>query len=74
MKEKIINWFKEYWPDIIVLIGVYITSYNILRPAVKYNMLPKIGNHIEYFTEYKVLGIVLIAVGLDVCIRRYFKK
>jgi hypothetical protein len=28
----------------------------------------------EYFTKYKVLGIMLIAFALDIVIRRYFTK
>jgi len=72
MKEKI----KKYLPDGLFLFGTWITSYAFLRPVLdpasiilaKYG----IGGIANY--KYKILGIMLIALALDIAIRRYFAK
>lgn len=82
MKEKIktiAKYLKKYLPDILFLFGVWISSYNLLRPPVTYRFnplgLPKLTSlslsYTEYFTGYKVLGVMLIAIGIDIAIRRY---
>ncbi|MCX6758999.1 MAG: hypothetical protein NT012_00290 [Candidatus Nealsonbacteria bacterium] len=74
--EKIIKYLNKYLPDILFLIGVWVASYNLLRPSQKVGLLPSLPSltHTEYFTEYKVLGIMLIALALDIAIRRYSAK
>ena len=79
MKEKIkeiIKYIKEYLPDILFLIGLWIASYNLLRPPQTRGgiYMPSLGGYTEHFTGYKVLGIILIALALDITIRRYFTK
>jgi len=80
MKEKIkkiIKCLNEYIPDILFLIGVWVASYNLLRPPVVSGglSLPSFTyTHTEYFTEYKVVGIMLVVIALDIAIRRYFAK
>jgi len=68
--EKIIKYLKKYLPDILFLGGIWIFSYNILRPVTEW---PNI-DLTNYFTGYKVFGIMLIALALDIAIRRYFSK
>lgn len=65
---------KKYLPDALFLIGVGIASYYLLCPPIEKNLLPKLPSlsHTEYFTEYKVLGIMLIALAIDIVIRRFF--
>jgi len=65
--KKLINIIKEYLPDILFITGVYIFSYNILRPVVSFFEIDLDPD----YTNEKVLGIVLIAVGIDIAVRRY---
>ena len=69
--KKLINIIKEYLPDILFITGVYIVSYNVLRPIEKTGILKLKTVYIDYHTNEKVLGIVLIAVGIDIAVRRY---
>lgn len=75
---KKLKLFIKYFPDILFLIGVLIASYNILKPprVVKYGLLPELptlsGIYIEDYTNYKVLGIILVAIAIDIAVRRYF--
>jgi len=73
--KKIISLIKEYYIDLLFLVGVFIVSYNILRPPIKHGLgLSSLNfSWTEYFTGYKVFGIMLIAIAVDVAIRRYFK-
>jgi len=78
MKEKIkraIKCLNEYLPDILFLIGIWVASYNLLRQSVwKRGIETLSSTHTAYFTEYKVLGIMLIAIAFDIAIRRYIIK
>lgn len=65
--EKLINIIKEHLPDVLFIVGVYIFSYNILRPVVQFNEIYLDSD----YTNEKVLGIVLIAIGVDIEARRY---
>ncbi len=62
---------NNYLPDIIIITGVWILSYNLLRPERKIGGLPSLV-FINHNTGYKVLGIVLITIGIDIIIRKYF--
>ena len=66
MKKLII----KYLPDIIIVIGVLVLSYNLLRPVTDGLTLTFVNRH----TEYKMLGIVLITIGIDIIIRKYFNS
>lgn len=71
MKEKI----KKYLPDFIILIGIYMASYNLLRPVTTGGLEGLLRNiNTNYHTDGKVLGIMLIAIGIDIAIRRYLRK
>ena len=77
MKEKIkkiIKYLKKYSLDILFLTGVWITSYNLLRPSRELGLTLPSLTVTEYFTGYKVLGIMLIAIAIDIAIRRYLAK
>ena len=67
MFKKISKIIKKYLPDIILLIGVWIFSFNILRPK-KYGINTIWSND---YTDYKVFGIILIFIGIDILVRRY---
>jgi len=66
MKEKIKKikeHLREYLLDILLLTGVWIASYNLLRPAVTKGLqLPSL-THTEHFTAYRVLGIMLVVLA-----------
>ncbi len=63
---------KKYLPDIIVLVGVYLTSYSLLRPPTKLGLgIDIVGPYYDYHVGSKIFGIMMIAVGLDIAIRRY---
>ena len=66
--KKIAEIIKEYLPDILFIAGVYIFSYNVLRPS----SIEQMYSFLDYdYTNEKVLGIVLIAIGIDIAVRRY---
>ena len=55
-----------YWPDMVILLGIFILSYNFFQHK-KYNLFTVI----EW---WKILGIMLVAAGIDAIIRKTFKK
>lgn len=63
----------KYLPDIIIITGIWVLSYNLLRPEIRTGGLPSLV-FINHHTGYKVLGIVLIAIGIDIVIRKYFNS
>jgi len=69
-----LNWIKQnlkkYLPDILFLLGTWIISYNFLRPQ---KSLLEI-DLTRYYTGYKVLGIMLIAIAIDIAIRKYISR
>lgn len=67
------NFLIKYSPDIVIITGILILSYNLLRPETRIGGLPSLVS-IDYHTEYKVLGIVFIAIGIDIVIRKYFSN
>jgi hypothetical protein len=76
MKEKYLNFLnllRNIFLDIIIIIGILIFSYNILRPVKEESSLPSLPSfsYIDYHTEEKVFGIFLIVVGVDLIIRKY---
>lgn len=72
MKEKILKFIKKYLIDIITITGVLLLSYNVLRPNETRGgiRLPSIS-YTDYHTEEKMFGIFLIAIGVDLAIRKY---
>lgn len=63
--NKIIFLVRKYLPDILIFSGILIFSYNYLR----YNA------HIyvkDYYLNYKILGIVILTIGIIIAVRRYF--
>ncbi|MCK5466324.1 hypothetical protein KAI56_02385 [Candidatus Parcubacteria bacterium] len=69
--KKLTDIIKEYLPDILFIVGVYVFSYNFLRPTETTGILKLKTVFTDYHTEEKVLGIVLIAIGIDIAVRRY---
>lgn len=60
--------YIKYIPDLFIIIGIGILSYNILREPTEKGALPSLPSFIsvDYHTEYKVLGILLIVIGIDI--------
>lgn len=75
--SKIINFVKKYYPDIILVIGFWLASYNWSKPEIKTNLIPYKAK-LTYSTEWKILGLVLIIIALDIlirkCLAKYFEK
>lgn len=62
---------KKYFPDLLILTGIAVFSYNLLEsPSDSF----VIELYPDYSAEYQVLGILLFVIGIDIAIRRYFKK
>jgi CheY-like chemotaxis protein len=70
------KYLLKFLPDALFLLGVFILSCSLFRQPVRVNGLPKLPStsHINYFTEYKVLGVMLIALSIVIGIRYYIKK
>jgi len=73
MVKNVYLLIKKYLPDIIIIIGLGILSYNVFRPSVERGILLHDFYYTNYHTGGKVLGIILIAMGIDIAIRRYIK-
>lgn len=77
MKKKIkivIKIIKKYLPDIIILIGIWMVSYNL--SITRSDNMFGYRSYIRTSDEWKIFGIILIAIGIDIAIRRYiaYKK
>lgn len=59
----------KYLPDIIILIGAWILSYNIFRPTAG-----PYGFSLNNYAGYKSFGILLIIIGLCMMFRRYIEN
>jgi hypothetical protein len=75
IKDKI----KKYFVDFVIITGILILSYNIFRqPTEQSYGLPKLpklsGTIVDYHTGWKVFGIFLIAIGVDIVVRKYFRN
>ena len=77
--KKLFVYFKIYLAEILLIIGVSVTLYNLLEP--KY--APSSGNpFIRGYqttprhapTELIILGVILVIMGIDIAIRRYIAK
>lgn len=58
---------RKYFPDVLILLGVFILAVNLLRDK-------RIG---RVFTDPDwglITGVMLVAVGIDVLVRRYLLK
>lgn len=60
---------KKYLPDTLIITGILIISYNILRPPV--DILGNVKTIIDSHVGWKIFGILLLSVGIDIIIRRY---
>jgi len=75
--KKLIQLIKKYLPDIFIIIGVGIASYNLLKP-LKINIVSSSLNSgtitMNYHIEREISIIILIAIAIDIFIRRYLIK
>ena len=68
MKNKIKRIINKYYPDILILGGIYVFSYFLfLEPTNPFSI-----DLINYHVSEKVVGIMLISIGTNIVIRRYF--
>jgi len=61
---------KKYLPDILILIGIWIFFYVSYFP-ISGGGLPDINLGYNYSNEFKLIGIILITIGIDIAIRKY---
>lgn len=66
------NYIKKYSPDILIMGGILIISYNFLRPQV--DILGNVKSIIDTHVGWKIFGIFLLSVGVDIIVRRYVNK
>lgn len=71
MKEQIKKFVKAYLLDILIITGILILSYNVLRPTEETGLVLPSITYTDYHTEEKVFGIFLISIGIDIAIRKY---
>lgn len=74
--KKISPLLKKYLPDILILSGVLIFSYNLLRPVTFVcagaSRFCLDGSGVEnHHVNLQVLGIMLIVGGVILAVRRY---
>jgi len=62
---------KKYLVDILILGGVWIFFYAVYFP-IKGGDLPDISLGYNYTNHFKFAGIILITIGIDIILRRYF--
>jgi len=62
--------FKNYLPDIFIISGVAI--YSIFEYRNYYKVYGGVGHYV-YEIE-KIVPIILVAIGIDVAIRRYIRR
>lgn len=72
MKEKIKKYLVKYLPDTLFLTGVWIATHNLLRSPVETSLVDRVRS--RDLIGYKGLGIMLIALALDIAVRRYFAR
>ena len=77
--KKTIPIIKKYLPDGLILLGVVIFSYNLLRPATrecfgKCNPFNPINGNMNYHNNLKVFGILILTLGIIIAIRRYLSS
>ena len=57
---------KKYIPDILIQLGIWIYTYVILFPITYAGF-----RYYDYSNAYKFVAIILVALGVNVVIRRY---
>lgn len=63
----------KYLPDILILIGIWVFSYVVLFP-IKEDLFEDILIGYDYSNHFKLIGIILISIGIDIAIRRMLKN
>ena len=65
--------FKRYLPDALIILGVAFTMYWFLEPPSKVGLLklPSVTST-DYHTDLKVLGLVIVLLGVDIAVRRIY--
>ena len=68
--------FKKFLPDALIILGIAFTVYWFLEPPSKVSGLPKPPSitSIDYHTDLKVLGLVIVLVGVDIAVRRIYNN
>ena len=75
MINQIKSFMRKYFPDILILLGIFIFSCNYLHIPVSSNRFKGLeGYATNYQNNYKILGIMLVSFGVVWMVRRYFIK
>jgi len=61
----------KYLPDVLVIVGIFFSSYNLFRPSSFAEAMEDRYGGLQHFAIEKSLSITIIAIGLDIAIRRY---
>ena len=70
-KKRVFNTFiKKYIPDFLIIFGFFVFSLDFFGPR-RGGILVKGSSYLGW--EYRVFAVVVIAIGVDVIIRRYIK-
>jgi hypothetical protein len=68
-----INYIKKYWPDILILSGILLLSYHFFQCEEVIRSIA-LGDKVTIVIEWwKIGGVMMICVGLDILIRRLKK-
>ena len=62
----------KYLPDALINIGIWIFTYNVLRPPTKVGGLPSLS-FTDYHTDEKMIGVIIITIGFTIATRRFLE-
>lgn len=75
--KKIKTILIKYYPDILIQIGIIITASRFfkIKETITNNPFDHNGGYSTiYFPDFlTIIGVILITVGLNIFIRKYFK-
>lgn len=78
MLKKIIAFIKKYFVDIIIQLGIFIlTNENLgIKHSPGYNRYNGFGNSPAsvHSAQLKIFAIMLISIGINMAIRKYFRN
>jgi hypothetical protein len=72
---KFVNFIKKYWPDILILSGIFLLSYKFFYYEDFTHSIYREGQGSTHLIIewWKIIGVILIYVGVDALIRKLKK-